>query len=46
VAALQAPPARSRPTLALALLGLAGIGLAADVEATGDFLRMTFGLLH
>jgi len=46
VAALQAPPARSRPTLALALLGLAGVGLAADVEATGDFLRMTFGLLH
>jgi beta-lactamase regulating signal transducer with metallopeptidase domain len=46
VAALQAPPARPRPTLALALLGLAGIGLAADVEATGDFLRVTFGLLH
>lgn len=46
VAALQAPPARSRPTLALALLGLAGVGLVADVEATGDFLRMTFGLLH
>jgi beta-lactamase regulating signal transducer with metallopeptidase domain len=46
VAALQAPPARPRPTLALALLGLAGIGLAADVEATGDFLRMTFGMLH
>jgi hypothetical protein len=46
VAALQAPPARSRPTLALALIGLAGVGLAADIEATGDFVRMTFGLLH
>jgi hypothetical protein len=46
VAALQAPPARPRPTLALALLGIAGIGLAGDVEATGDFLRVTFGLLH
>jgi len=46
VAALQAPPARSRPTLALALLGLSGVGVVADVEATGDFLRMTVGLLH
>jgi hypothetical protein len=46
VAALQAPPARSRPTLALALLCLAGVGLAADVEATGDFQRMSVGLLH
>ena len=46
VAALQAPPAPARPSLALALLGLAGIGLAADVEATGDFLRMAFGVLH
>ncbi len=46
VAALQAPPVRSRPSLALMLLALAGAGLVADVEATGDFLRMTFGLLH
>jgi hypothetical protein len=28
------------------LLALAGVGLVADVEATGDFLRMTVGLLH
>jgi Zn-dependent protease with chaperone function len=40
IAALQAPPARPRPAVALVLLVLIAIGLAADVHATGDFLRL------
>jgi hypothetical protein len=40
VAALQRSPARGRPGLLAAPLVLVGLAMAADIEATGDFLRL------
>ncbi|GAA5201669.1 M56 family metallopeptidase [Rugosimonospora acidiphila] len=46
VAALQAPPARSRHVAVLALAGLAAVAVTADVHATGDFLHAMLPFLH
>jgi Zn-dependent protease with chaperone function len=44
IAALQRAPAPPRSTAYLALLALVSAAVAADVEATADFLRMIAGL--
>jgi Zn-dependent protease with chaperone function len=44
IAALQRAPAPPRSTAYLALLTLVSVAVAADVEATAEFLRMIAGL--
>jgi Zn-dependent protease with chaperone function len=46
VAALQRSPARGRPSLVAALLGVVAVAMAADVEATHDFLSLVLGAVH
>jgi hypothetical protein len=46
VVALQRSPARGRPILVVALLGVVALAMAADVEATHDFLSLILGAVH
>jgi Zn-dependent protease with chaperone function len=46
VVALQRSPARARPSLVAALLGVVAIAMAADIEATNDFLSLILSAVH
>jgi Zn-dependent protease with chaperone function len=46
VVALQRSPARGRPSLVAALLGVVAVAMAADIEATHDFLSLVLGAVH
>jgi hypothetical protein len=45
VSALQRPPARRRPVLAVAPLLVVAVAVAADIDATGDFVRLAGNVL-
>jgi Zn-dependent protease with chaperone function len=46
VVALQRSPARGRPSLVAALLGVAAVAMVADIEATHDFLSLILGAVR